>query len=152
MLFRSPWPDDVEEGGDDQPPPEPDLADVRGQPLARLALEVAAAGGHHLLFVGSPGSGKSMLARRLPGVLPALEPDSALEATMIHSAAGVRLPSSGLITRPPYRAPHHSSSMVSLVGGGSSQLRPGEISLSHGGVLFLDELGEFGRASCRERV
>ena len=84
-----------------------------------------------------------MLAQRLPGLLPALAPDIALQATMVHSAAGVRLPAGGLVRRPPFRAPHHSSSMVSLVGGGSTTLRPGEISLAHGGVLFLDELGEF---------
>ncbi len=123
-----------------------DLADVKGQPVARLALEVAAAGGHHLLFIGSPGAGKTMLARRLPGLLPALGPDMALEATMIHSAAGVALPPGGLITRPPFRAPHHTSSLGALVGGGSHALRPGEISLAHRGVLFLDEMGQFPRA------
>ena len=126
--------------------PEPevhDLADVKGQPTARLALEVAAAGGHHLLLVGPPGSGKTMLAKRLPGLLPDLPPETALQTTMIHSAAGVPLPASGLIARPPFRAPHHSSSPASLVGGGSSTLRPGEISLASGGVLFMDELGQF---------
>ncbi len=127
------------------PPPEPDLADVRGQPMARLALELAAAGGHHLLMVGAPGAGKTMLARRLPGLLPDLTPEQALDATVVHSAAGVPLPD-GLVTRPPFRAPHHGASTVSLTGGGTGAMRPGEISLAHCGVLFLDELGEFQTA------
>jgi magnesium chelatase family protein len=120
-----------------------DLADVKGQSVARLALEVAAAGGHHLLFVGPPGSGKTMLARRMSGLLPDLDRELALQATMVHSAAGVALPAGGLITRPPFRSPHHTSSIGALVGGGSHQMRPGEISLAHGGVLFLDEMGQF---------
>jgi magnesium chelatase family protein len=122
---------------------EPDLADVRGQAVARFALEVAAAGGHHLLLVGPPGAGKTMLARRLPGLLPDLTRDEALEVTRVHSAAGIAI-GGGLVRRPPFRAPHHGASAVSLVGGGSAGLRPGEISLAHRGCLFMDELGEFG--------
>jgi magnesium chelatase family protein len=140
-----------EEGWPDPPPAQivtdsssgPDLADVRGQALGRLAVEVAAAGGHHLLLVGPPGAGKTMLAERLPGLLPQLPTPDALEVARIHSAAGLALPPGSLVKRPPYRAPHHSASLVSLVGGGTSQLRPGELSCAHHGVLFLDELGEF---------
>lgn len=140
-----------EEGWPDPPPTQmteygfqgPDLSDVRGQALGRLAVEVAAAGGHHLLFVGPPGAGKTMLAERLPGLLPPLPTPEALEVARIHSAAGLPLPPGALVKRPPYRAPHHSASLVSLVGGGTSQLRPGELSCAHHGVLFLDELGEF---------
>ena len=140
-----------EEGWPDRPPSRPggesdegpDLADVRGQALGRLAVEVAAAGGHHLLLVGPPGAGKTMLAERLPGLLPPLETSEALEVARVHSAAGLPLPPGSLVKRPPYRAPHHSASLVSLVGGGTAQLRPGELSCAHRGVLFLDELGEF---------
>jgi magnesium chelatase family protein len=121
----------------------PDLADVRGHPLGRLAVEVAAAGGHHLLFVGPPGAGKTMLSSRLAPLLPDLDRDAALEVTTVHSAAGVPLPASGLVERPPFRAPHHGASMPALIGGGSAQLRPGEVSLATQGVLFLDELAEF---------
>ena len=111
--------------------------------MARFGLEIAAAGAHPLLFVGPPGSGKSMLASRLPGILPSLDEHAARRVTCIHSAAGVRLPPTGLVVRPPYRAPHHTSSRVSLIGGGTKTMRPGEASLAHRGVLFLDELGEF---------
>ncbi len=111
-----------------------------------MAVEVSAAGGHHLLLSGPPGAGKTMLARRLPGLLPPLEGDDALTATRIHSAAGATLPAGGLVVRPPFRAPHHGASAVALIGGGSGYMRPGEISLSHGGVLFLDEMSEFPAA------
>jgi magnesium chelatase family protein len=119
----------------------PDLRDVRGQAGARRALEVAAAGGHHLLLCGPPGSGKSMLASRLPGILPPMTVEEALSVTRIHSAAGLER---GLVVRRPFRAPHHGISLAGLTGGGRS-MRPGEISLSSQGVLFLDELTEFRR-------
>jgi magnesium chelatase family protein len=125
------------------PQPPPDLADVRGQPLGQWAVEVSAAGGHHLLMIGPPGSGKTMLASRLPGILPPLGREQAMETTRIHSAGGLPLPGGGLVTQPPFRAPHHSASMVSLVGGGTSWIRPGEISFAHNGCLFMDEMGEF---------
>jgi magnesium chelatase family protein len=121
-----------------------DLAEVRGQLAGRRALEVAAAGAHHLLLCGPPGAGKTMLARRLPGLLPPLDLDEALAVTTIHSVAGQLPPGSGLVRTRPFRAPHHTCSDVALVGGGAVP-RPGELSLAHHGVLFLDELPEFSR-------
>lgn len=121
----------------------PDLSEVRGQLVGRRALEVAAAGRHHLLLIGPPGSGKTMLAERLPSLLPPLSKEEALTVSRIHSSAGATLPEGGLLVRPPFRAPHHQATIVSLVGGGNFSLRPGEVSLATHGVLFLDELGEF---------
>ncbi len=123
----------------------PDLSRVKGQESAKRALEVTAAGGHNLLFIGPPGAGKSLLASCLPGILPPLSPKEALEVSMIHSLAGT-LPEGGLMKSRPYRDPHHSASLPALVGGGH-KVRPGEISLAHRGVLFLDELPEFSRST-----
>ncbi len=133
----------------DAPPPEPatgsvDLSEVRGQAPARRALEVAAAGGHNVFMIGSPGAGKTMLARRFATILPALSREEALEASQLHSVAGL-LAGRGILTHPPFRAPHHSISTAGLLGGGTGFLRPGEVSLASHGVLFLDELTEFRR-------
>ncbi|WP_328726290.1 YifB family Mg chelatase-like AAA ATPase [Streptomyces sp. NBC_00259] len=123
--------------------PWPDLADVAGQYVARTALEVAAAGSHHLLLQGPPGAGKTMLAERLPAVLPPLTRQESLEVTAVHSVAGILPPGEPLVRTPPYCAPHHSATMQSLVGGGQGLARPGAVSLAHRGVLFLDEAPEF---------
>jgi magnesium chelatase family protein len=120
-------------------PPGPDLRDVVGQASGRRAVEVAAAGGHHILMAGPPGAGKTMLAERLPGLLPPLDEQAALEVTAIHSVAGTLPAGAPLLTRPTFEAPHHSASMVALVGGGSGAIRPGALSRAHRGVLFLDE-------------
>lgn len=135
----------VERSTTPEPAPDgPDLADVAGQVPAKRALEIAAAGRHHLYLVGAPGAGKTMLAERLPGLLPELDDTASMEVTAIHSIAGLLGERARLVRRPPLQAPHHTASIPALVGGGSRLARPGAISLAHHGVLFLDEVPEFG--------
>ena len=131
---------------DDSPDHGYDLSFVKGQPLAKRALEIAVAGGHNILFVGPPGSGKTMLARAIPSILPSMSKEEALEITKIHSVAGT-LGEDGIVRRRPFRSPHHTATTVSLCGGGNHAVHPGEISLAHGGVLFLDELPEYSRST-----
>jgi magnesium chelatase family protein len=131
--------------GVDDALPAPDLSDVLGQPVARRAAEICAAGGHHLSLLGPPGAGKTMLAERLPTILPRLDPEAALEVTAIHSVAGTLPRDCPLLTSPPFCGPHHTASKAAIVGGGSGIIHPGAASLAHQGVLFLDEAPEFGR-------
>lgn len=128
-----------------QPPPVPDLADIVGQVVAREALEIAAAGGHHLMLVGPPGAGKTMLAERLPGILPSLGEAEALAVTAVHSVLGALPRGDALVTRPPFVAPHHTASTAAVIGGGSRAVHPGAVSRAHLGVLFMDEAPEFRR-------
>jgi magnesium chelatase family protein len=139
---------DIEVPGTSEPPAEPvkDLSDVLGQSEAKLALEVAAAGGHHLMLAGPPGAGKTMLAERLPGLLPELDDALSMEVTAIHSVIGALGEHVRLIRRPPFVAPHHGASQAAVIGGGSGRIRPGAITQAHGGVLFLDETPEFDKA------
>ncbi|MDA8370791.1 MAG: YifB family Mg chelatase-like AAA ATPase [Nocardiopsaceae bacterium] len=139
--------DEPEQAAGESPPARrPDLADVLGQPVARRAVEIAAAGAHHLMMIGPPGTGKSLLAERLPTVLPRLSPEEAIEVTAVHSVAGTLPKGEPLIVRPPFCAPHHTATRAAIVGGGSTRLRPGCVSLAHRGALFLDEAPEFSRA------
>jgi magnesium chelatase family protein len=145
-YLRGEWQPEQPEPPEELPPDDlPDLRDVRGQERARRALEIAAAGAQNLLLGGPPGIGKSMLAHRLPGILPPLTRAESLEVTRIHSVAGMLEPGRPLITSPPFRKPHHSSSVGAIVGGGSGSPRFGDATLAHRGVLFLDELAEFQR-------
>jgi magnesium chelatase family protein len=140
-----PQADEVTEPSTTTTDPAVDLADVVGQPVARRALEVCAAGGHNLWMLGPPGTGKTMLAERLPTLLPDLELDHALEVTAIHSVAGVLPPSAPMMSRPPFVSPHHTATAAAIIGGGSTIVRPGAVSLAHRGVLFMDEAPEFPR-------
>ena len=150
LKAEAPWPLPRSHAPACRAAPRPDLADVRGQAVARAALEVAAAGGHHLLLTGPPGGGKTMLAERLPGLLPPLTAAEALEVTKIHSAAGVLPAGGGLLDEPPYEAPHTTASAVALIGGGSSQLRPGAISLAHGSASVGTLIVGGGPAASRD--
>lgn len=143
LRAEMPWPDAPPSPKVHEPPWACDLSEVHGQPFARRAVEVAAAGGHHLLLIGPPGAGKTMLAERLPTILPPLDDATALEVSCIRSVLGERSGATALLRRAPFRAPHHTASLVSMIGGGTGALRPGEVTRAHGGVLFLDELGEF---------
>ena len=148
LTGNAPWPELPAGEPRRSAGPARDLADIKGQHDALRAMEVAAAGGHNLLLVGSPGSGKAMLATRMQGLLPDLSDDESLEVSRVHSAAGVALPD-GLITRPPMRAPHHTASLPALLGGSGTHARPGEISCASGGVLWLDEVVEFAPSAPR---
>jgi magnesium chelatase family protein len=153
LRGRAPWPERDWPVLVEAPQVTPDLADVRGQATARLALEVAAAGGHHLLLSGPPGAGKTMLARRLPGLLPPLSVEAAVDVLRIHSAAGVTIASSSLPTTPPIRAPHHLASSVALLGGGSQTMRPGELSCASSRYAPLRPVHNLMRLSlCRKLV
>lgn len=143
LRGEAPWPEPPTSSTSVAPVAHKDLADVHGHVVARAALEVAAAGGHHLLMTGPPGAGKTMLAERLVGILPDLDEAESIDVARVHSVASQLRAEHGLPTRPPFRSPHHTASLVAMIGGGSGALRPGEISLASGGVLFLDELGEF---------